>query len=163
VILLNKIDLADAAAIAAVEARIRTINPYAKIVHSARCAVPLDQVIGLDAFSLERVLAVEPDFLTSDHDHEHEEEVTSISLAADQPLDPDRFQVWFGQLIQRAKGILHLAGEDRRYVMQGVHMLIEANFLGPWPPGPRISKLVFIGRNLDTMDLDGGFKACQVD
>jgi len=170
VILLNKTDLADAAAIAAVETRIRTINPYAKIVHSARCAVPLDQVIGLDAFSLERVLAVEPDFLTSDHDHEHEEEITSVSLAADQPLDPDRFQVWFGQIIQRfgtdilrAKGILHLAGEDRRYVMQGVHMLIEANFLGPWPAGPRTSKLVFIGRNLDTMNLAEGFASCQVD
>ena len=170
VILLNKTDLADAAAIAAVEKRIRAINPYAKIVHSARCAVPLDQVIGLDAFSLERVLEVEPGFLTEDHDHEHEEDITSISLAADRPMHPERFQTWFGQIIQRhgidilrAKGILNLAGDDRRYVMQGVHMLIEANFLGPWAPGPRVSKLVFIGRNLADMNLAEGFAACQVD
>jgi len=42
-------------------------------------------------------------------------------------------------------------------------MLIEADFLGPWVPGPRVSKLVFIGRNLADMNLAEGFAACQVD
>lgn len=170
VILLNKTDLAGAAAIAVVEKRIRMINPYAKIIQAARCDVPLDQVIGLDAFSLERVLAAEPNFLTGDHDHEHAEEIVSVSLSAAKPLHPARFHAWFSQIIQRfgpdilrAKGILNLAGEDRRYVMQGVHMLIEANFLGPWESGPRMSKLVFIGRNLADMDLAQGFAACQLD
>ena len=98
-----------------VEARIRKINPYAKIIRTARCAAPLDEVVGLNAFSLDRVLEVEPDFLTSDHDHEHDDDVTSVSFVSETPLDLDRFQKWFGNLLQqrgqdilRSKGILGL-------------------------------------------------------
>jgi G3E family GTPase len=169
VVLLNKVDLVDAAALAAVEARIKSINPYARIVRTERCGIALDQVLGLDAFNLDRVLEIEPDFLDEDHAHEHEEDITSVSLRLDQPLEPTLFNTWFSRLLQekgqdilRSKGILHLAGEDRRFVIQGVHMLMDSSLLGPWPEGPRQSKLVFIGRNLDAMDLREGFEACRV-
>jgi G3E family GTPase len=169
VVLLNKTDLVGDADLGGVEARIRRINPYAKIIRTARCDAPLDAVLGLDAFSLERVLAVEPDFLTSDHDHEHDEDVTSLSLSADAPLDLEKFQTWFGRLLQtrgqdilRSKGILNFAGEADRYVFQGVHMLMDGAPMGPWPEGaPRVSRLVFIGRNLDGMGLREGFEACR--
>lgn len=168
VILLNKVDLVDAAALEAVEGRIRTINPYARIVRTKRCGVALDEVLGLDAFSLERVLEIEPDFLDGDHDHEHEEDITSISLRSEKPLEPALFNRWFGQLLSekgqdilRSKGILHMKGEEQRFVIQGVHMLMDSSLLGPWPEGPRVSKLVFIGRNLDTMALREGFEACR--
>ncbi|MFD1480869.1 GTP-binding protein [Paracoccus nototheniae] len=39
---------------------------------------------------------------------------------------------------------------------------MDSSLLGPWPEGPRQSKLVFIGRNLDSMDLREGFEACRV-
>ena len=42
--------------------------------------MPLNEILDLDAFSLKRVLDVEPDFLTSDHDHEHDDDVTSLSF-----------------------------------------------------------------------------------
>ncbi|MFT3688558.1 CobW family GTP-binding protein [Paenirhodobacter sp.] len=169
VILLNKVDLADGAGLKSVENRIRAINPYAKILHSEKCGVDLDKVLGLDAFSLERVLEIEPDFLDGDHEHEHEEDITSISLHADAPLDPDLFNLWFGRLLRekgqdilRSKGILDFAGSDQRYVIQGVHMLMDGSHLGPWPEGQaRTSKLVFIGRNLDSMALKEGFDACK--
>ena len=83
-------------------------------------------ILGLKAFSLERVLEVEPDFLESDHDHDHDDDVTSVSFVSDTPLDLDRFQSWFGELLQtkgqdilRSKGILDFAGKDERYVFQG--------------------------------------------
>ncbi|MFV0333146.1 MAG: CobW family GTP-binding protein [Tropicimonas sp.] len=169
VILLNKVDLVDGAGLKAIEARIRTINPYAKIVQAEKCGVPLDTVLGLDAFSLERVLEIEPDFLTGDHDHEHEDDVTSISLTLDAPLDPDLFNMWFGQLLRergqdilRSKGILSFLNDDQRFVIQGVHMLMDGNYLGDWPDGqPRSSRLVFIGRDLDSMSLREGFEACR--
>lgn len=169
VVLLNKTDLVGDADLSGVESRIRRINPYAKIIRTARCDAPLDAVLGLNAFSLERVLAVEPDFLTSDHDHEHDEDVTSLSLASDAPLDLAAFQTWFGRLLQtrgqdilRSKGILNFAGEADRYVFQGVHMLMDGAPMGSWPEGaPRVSRLVFIGRNLDGMGLREGFEACR--
>ena len=137
IVLLNKTDLVDPDGLGRVEERIRRINPYARIIRTERCGAELDEVIGLAAFSLERVLAVEPDFLTSDHDHEHDDAVKSLSLVADAPLDFDKFQSWFGQLLQtrgrdilRSKGILDFSEKDDRYVFQGVHMLMDGAPMG---------------------------------
>lgn len=169
IILLNKVDLVDAEALATAEGRIKSINPYAKILRTEKCGVALDQVLGLDAFSLERVLEIEPDFLDESHTHEHEESITSISLSSDVALDENKFQAWFGKLLRergqdilRSKGILDFAGQDERFVVHAVHMLTDGSPLGPWPEGkPRGSKLVFIGRDLDKMGLADGFAACK--
>lgn len=169
IVLLNKIDLVDAETCSRVEARIRAMNPYAKIIQSKKCAVPLDTVLGQSAFDLRRVLEIEPDFLDDDHAHEHDDEVTSVSLESDTPLDPAKFQAWFGQLLRekgqdilRSKGILDIEGEANRYVIQGVHMLMDGDFMGPWPSAEtRHSRLVFIGRGLDQMGLVEGFAACK--
>ncbi len=169
VVLLNKTDLVESDGLDRVETRIRKINPYAKIIRTSRCAAPLNEVVGLNAFSLDRVLEVEPDFLTSDHDHEHDDDVTSVSFVSETPLDLDRFQDWFGKLLQRrgqdilrSKGILDFSGHGDRYVFQGVHMLMDGSPMGPWPEGrPRVSRVVFIGRNLESMGLKEGFEACR--
>ena len=168
VVLLNKTDLVNTDRIGGVEDRIRRINPYAKIIKTERCGASLDEVIGLDSFSLDRVLEVEPDFLTSDHDHEHDEDITSTSLVSDVPLDSTKFQNWFSGILQthgvdilRSKGILEFKGDDDRFVFQGVHMLMDGAPLGTWPEGERTSRIVFIGRNLETMDLENGFAACR--
>ncbi len=49
--------------LAEVEARIRAINPYAKLHKTVNCAVPLDAVLGRNAFDLDRILEIEPPFL----------------------------------------------------------------------------------------------------
>jgi len=167
VLVLNKVDLVGADDLARLEARLRAINPYARILRSHRCDVPLDDILGLQAFDLTRVLQIEPDFLEA-HDHEHDEAVTSLSLTADRPLEPERFMSWFqrllaerGQDILRSKGILDFRGERERFVVQGVHMLMEGDLMGAWPEGePRRSRLVFIGRDLDEAALREGFAGC---
>ena len=80
VILLNKIDLVKDEDIDVVTKRIRKINPFAKIIKTTKCGAPLKEILNLDAFSLKRILEVEPDFLDSDHDHEHDDDITSLSL-----------------------------------------------------------------------------------
>ena len=133
VILLNKIELVEKGDLEKVNNRIRKINPFAKIIKTTRCDAPLDQIVGLNAFSLERILEVEPDFLDSDHDHDHDDDITSLSFVSDIPLDMEKFQTWFGELLRtkgqdilRSKGILDFKGEEERYVLQGVHMLMYA-------------------------------------
>src|SRR6195256_4362016 len=75
VIVLNKTDLVSEADLREVEARIRAINPYAKVHKTERCAIPLSEVLGRNAFDLDRILDIEPAFLERadghDHDHEH--------------------------------------------------------------------------------------------
>jgi len=149
--------------------RIRKINPFAKIIKTTKCGAPLKEILNLDAFSLKRILEVEPDFLESDHDHEHDDDVTSLSFVSDTPLDMEKFQNWFGNLLRtkgqdilRSKGILNFKGEEERYVFQGVHMLMDASPMGSWPKGKdRSSRVVFIGRDLDNMNLKEGFENCK--
>src|SRR6202023_572032 len=115
VILINKTDLVSPEELREVEARIRGINPYAKVHKTQRAQIPLSEVLGRNAFDLDRILDIEPEFLKSDdhdhdhdhhdgHDHEHDhghshgglkhyhdEDMQSISLSNDKPLDPDKF------------------------------------------------------------------------
>src|SRR5207248_1923572 len=72
VILINKTDLVSSEQLSEVEARIRGINPYAKLHKTERAKIPLDAVLGRNAFDLDRILDLEPDFLgTDNHDHHH--------------------------------------------------------------------------------------------
>src|SRR5256885_2768525 len=72
VILINKTDLVGADELAEVEARIRGINPYARVHKTERCQIALPEVLGRNAFDLDRILDIEPAFLeTGDHDHAH--------------------------------------------------------------------------------------------
>src|ERR1700726_897295 len=73
VIVLNKTDLVSKAELAEVEARIRAINPYAKLHRTERCQVALSDVLERGAFDLDRILEIEPEFLDAgaDHDNDH--------------------------------------------------------------------------------------------
>src|SRR6202051_1919544 len=72
VIVLNKTDLVSRAELAEVEARIRAINPYAKLHRTERCQVALADVLDRNAFDLDRILDIEPDFLDAGDDHHHD-------------------------------------------------------------------------------------------
>ena len=167
-IVLNKMDLVTPAEADAVEARIRTINPWAQLIRSEKSQVPLDQVIGRDAFNLARILEHEPDFLSGEDTHTHDDDIQSLSFETDKPIDPEKFNAWIsdllatkGQDLLRTKGILAYEGEDRRFAFQAVHMIADGDYIAPWKPGEaRKSKIVFIGRDLNRPRLRRGFEAC---
>jgi G3E family GTPase len=189
VIVLNKTDLVSKPELAEVEARIRGINPYAKLHRTERCKVALSDVLERGAFDLDRILEIEPDFLEAgdehdhhhDHDHHHhdhghglkhyhDEDMQSLSLRSDKPLDPTKFMPWLqdlvaseGQKILRSKGILAFHDDDDRYVFQGVHMMLEGDHQRKWKQDePRLSRLVFIGRELPEQLIRDGFERCIV-
>src|SRR5262245_42090829 len=129
VILLNKTDLVEPDELREVEMRIRGINAYARLHRTQRCTVALDEVLARDAFNLERILDIEPQFLEADghdhdHDHHHEhdhvhdhgdghahahgglkhyhdEEMQSVALRFERPLDPDKFFPWVQDLVAK--------------------------------------------------------------
>uniref|UniRef100_B8HT50 Cobalamin synthesis protein P47K n=1 Tax=Cyanothece sp. (strain PCC 7425 / ATCC 29141) TaxID=395961 RepID=B8HT50_CYAP4 len=167
VILLNKTDLVEPAVLAELERRIRGMNRLAKIYRTQNAEVEMEALLGVKAFDLRNALALDPDFL-SDTAHEHDETVASVAIVAEGALDGQRLNQWIGELLQtqgpdifRMKGILNIAGEDCRFVFQGVHMLFDGQRDRPWKPGEsRRNELVFIGRNLDEASLKEGFRAC---
>ncbi|MGB6444671.1 MAG: GTP-binding protein [Xanthobacteraceae bacterium] len=186
VILLNKTDLVSRDELADVEARIRGINPYAQVHKTQHAQIALNEVLDRNAFDLDRILDIEPDFLESDdhdhhHDHDHghkhahgglkhyhDEDMQSISLNTDKPLNPDKFFPWVQELVQtegpnilRCKGILSFKEDDRRFVFQGVHMILDGDHQRPWQDGEkRQSRAVFIGRNLPGKKITEGFESC---
>ncbi|MEQ8306189.1 MAG: GTP-binding protein [Hoeflea sp.] len=108
-----------------------------------------------------------------DHDHAapaaiHDLTVESISLRAG-PLNPKRFFPWIEKITQidgpnilRLKGIIAFEGDEDRYVVQGVHMIVEGDHQRAWKEGEkRESRIVFIGRDLDREKLERTFRACQ--
>ncbi|GGF77137.1 cobalamin biosynthesis protein CobW [Azorhizobium oxalatiphilum] len=198
VILLNKTDLVSAEELNEVEARIRGLNPYARLYRTQKSSIAIDKVLNQGAFELDRILALEPAFLEEgepdhvcgpdcghDHGHDHghhhdhghshgglkhyhDEEMQSVSFSTDKPLDADKFFPWVqdvvatdGPSILRSKGILSFKDDPDRFVFQGVHMILDGDHQRPWKPDEeRLSRIVFIGRKLDTAKLEQGFLAC---
>jgi len=168
-LLLNKIDLVEEADLTRVEGKLREINKYAPVLRCQNAAVAMEQVIGIRAFELERVLEMDPEFL-GDGDHMHDETVFSVGFERAGDLDMERTNTWIAKLLQekgvdifRMKGVLSMAGCAERYVYQGVHMLFTGETLTPWGDAPRVNRLIFIGKNLDRKSLEEGFSACLVE
>ncbi|NJP11970.1 MAG: GTP-binding protein [Leptolyngbyaceae cyanobacterium RU_5_1] len=169
VILLNKTDLVTPAELDRLEQRIRAMNAIAHIHRTRDAQVEMDAILGVSAFDLNRALEIDPDFL-SETAHEHDETVYSIAIVESGAVDGEKLNTWLGELLQtqgpdifRMKGILNIAGEDCRYVFQGVHMLFDGKRDRPWKSDQeRKNELVFIGRNLDEARLKEDFRACLV-
>ncbi|MCB4770723.1 GTP-binding protein [Ancylobacter sp. Lp-2] len=168
VILLNKTDLVSEDELKDVELRIRAINPFARIHRTQRSDIAIDKVLGQGAFDLDRIQAIDPDFLEAGHKHFHDEDMRSVSFTSDAPLDPDKFFPWIQELTQRegpnilrSKGILAFKNDPERFVFQGVHMILDGDHQRPWKEDePKVSRIVFIGRKLNVPELEKGFRAC---
>ncbi len=169
-IILNKTDVASAPP-EVIEAHLRALNPFAQITRAERSAVPPGQLLNRHGFALSNVADQLADVVPTDagHHHHHDGWVGSVSLTSDTPLDQTKFETWLQDLllvngtdILRTKAILHVAGHSEKFILQAVNMMVEGDFAGPWDPQvPPISKIVFIGRNLDAAALRRGFESCQ--
>src|SRR5581483_10079365 len=156
VILINKTDLVSAPELTELEARIRGLNPYARVHRTERARIALEEVLGRNAFDLDRILDIEPDFLaTEEHDHDHahhhvhshgnhgadhrhhggglkhyhDEEMQSVSLSTDRPLDPDKFFPWIQDLDPRKElvGIERPIGAQRHRLHFLVVIVLETS------------------------------------
>lgn len=101
--------------------------------------------------------------------HLADSDIGSLSLRSSRPMSYDKISAWIAWLVEtqgrdilRLKGILDVAGDDRRLVVQAVHMQMEGDFQRPWhAQEQRLSRIVLIGRGLDRTSLQRGFEACE--
>jgi len=107
------------------------------------------------------------------HHHDHEDHVgaagiSSVSLSTEKLINPQKLLPWLNDYTQahgpdllRLKGIIAFPDEPKRFVVQGVHMILEGDTQRDWRDDEkRVSRLVFIGRNLDRKQLEDAFAAC---
>jgi len=138
VILLNKIDLVTPEKLQEVEARIKRMNGTVRVIHTEKAVAPLDDVVGIQGFNLERIQEIDPELIPKPkkhdhhhehdehcapdcgHDHEHHEEhvhrhdesVTSVGILLPGELNEKKVNKWFATLLMEK-------GQDL-YRMKGV-------------------------------------------
>ncbi|CAA7406522.1 unnamed protein product [Spirodela intermedia] len=162
-IILNKIDLVDEHDLHMLTRKIKHINGMAQIKHAKFGLVDMDFVLGVGGYDLDSGLSLpdehgEHHHHRHDHNHDHEHH----------HHDHDHANDWLERLVDekgddlyRMKGILSVSDPAGRYVFQGVHSMLDGCPGKPWEENEkRISKLVFIGKNLDEEALRKGFRGC---
>lgn len=198
-IILNKTDLVQETALVSLENRINDINTMAKLRRGLQAAVPVDYVLGVGGFDLDRIEEQlegssedheieghhrehshesgphahdhghgHHEHGSHHHDHHHDDEVQSISLEIEGNMDLDTTNYVLGALVQthgetlyRMKGVLSIEGYDERFVFQGVHMLFDGTPDRKWRVDEkRVSKMVFIGKDLVKEEFEEAFRSC---
>ncbi len=172
VLLLNKTDLVRAAALDALEARVRAMNAAARIYRTHNAVIDPERILNIGGFDLGRALELEPEFLATaphseHHDHEHDSQITSVGLTMPGDLDPQKLEAWLDELLAtrgpdlfRMKGVLALRDDPHRFIFKGVHRMVDSRVDRPWGTAPRQNALTFIGRNLDRAALEAAFRSC---
>ena len=179
---ISKADLVDEPQLAALSARLRRMNPRAPQSTVAFGDVVLDEVFDVCGFNLTPDLELEPpapcheadhasnDHCADAHHHHHDDDVRSFVFRSERPFHPGRFGQLMnaivtahGAALLRYKGVLHMAGLDRRVIFQGVHQLMSHDAGSPWARDDRReSKLVFIGMDLPQALLTRSLQQCLI-
>ena len=100
--------------------------------------------------------------------HQHLEDVTAVSLREDRPLAYERLIAALAQFVQtygddlyRVKGLVRFADQDRPVIVQGVQRVFSPFvFADSWPRGKAETRLVLIGKGLDSVWIRERFAAC---
>ena len=106
-----------------------------------------------------------------DHHHaQHSDDIAAFVFRSERPFDPERLDQFLGSMVQvfgpsmlRYKGVLSMAGAERKVVFQGVHQIMGSDLGAKWEAEEaRGSKMVFIGKNLPKDVFIRGLEQCLV-
>jgi G3E family GTPase len=169
-ILLNKCDLVeDEKELEDVEKRIRLINKAVAIKRTTNSEIDMTFILGIQAFSLDKIMESDDGFLADGHEHSHDSRVSSVGIDVPGEVVQQKLNQWIGWLLKekgvdlfRSKGVLAVKGMEQKFVFQAIHMLFANSQEGAWQPDEeRRCKMVFIGKNLDREELTTGFMKCM--
>ncbi|MCU1731615.1 MULTISPECIES: GTPase [unclassified Pseudomonas] len=165
-LLLSKTDLADSQSVEALTDRLGRINRRAPIRVVDNGRIDLAELLDVRGFNLNADLggglSLRPVAGPATPDR-----ISSMVLRTETPLDIDRLSDFMNELLEehgkqllRYKGVLNIAGEDRRLVFQGVLKLYGFDWDTEWAEGEaRESVMVFIADQLPEEKIRAGFEA----
>jgi G3E family GTPase len=183
-LVLTKTDLAGPAALAALEGRLRALNPGAPLHRAVLGDIGPDILLAAGPYDpaakspeVAAWLDAEAWATAQAHHHghrhahdvnRHDARIQSFCLTFDEPLPLEGLATWLemlvatrGEALLRVKGLLNLAGEDQPVVLHAVqHVFHPPARLAAWPAGhDRRSRLVFILRDLPRQAVENGLAA----
>ncbi|XP_077600295.1 zinc-regulated GTPase metalloprotein activator 1-like [Stigmatopora nigra] len=164
--IINKTDLVEEAELAQIRDTVRSINSVVKILETQRSRVNVSDVLDLHSFDTKdgEKLAEKLNIAKPTRPH-LDKSISTVTFEVAGSLSEDALNVFIQDLLWektlqnkegqamnviRLKGMVSLATKAHQVMLQGVHELYELNETPQlWEGQPRISRLVFIGRNLD--------------
>jgi G3E family GTPase len=165
-LVLTKTDLAEPAAVEALIARLRQLNPAAPLIRAVQGKVDAAQILDVGLYDpvkreadIQRWLPAEA---YDDHHHHHDVnrhgDIRAFCITRDQPVPWPEFRRWLDALaslrgpdLLRMKGVVNVEGEDQPIALHGVqHVFHPPAKLPRWPQGDsRQTRLVFIVRGIE--------------
>merc|ERR1712051_1135351 len=123
--MLNKCDVATEEELQDVERRIRAINATVPIKRTTNSEVDMDYILGIRAFSLDKIIEMDDAFLSDEHDHQHDDRVSSVGIDVVGEVSQQKLNDWIGWLLKekgvdlfRSKGVLAVQGMKQKFVYQ---------------------------------------------
>jgi G3E family GTPase len=171
-ILLTKTDLADAAACAAIESRLRAINPVAPLLRARHGAIEPAQLFDIGGYdpagkSMDVGRWIEEERYAGRDAHHgdgappgvnrHDDHIRALCLALDRPVCGEALDRWLEGLLRfkgpdllRFKAIINVAELPGPLVVHGVqHVIYPPVVLKAWPSEDRRTRMVFITYDID--------------
>ncbi len=190
-LLLSKTDLVDPQQLAALQERLKRMNPRASMHRVHFGDMPVADILDIRGFNLNDKLHVDPEFLAMEeeehddhacgahcdhghhrptHDARHTDGIAAFAFKSTRPFDVNRLDEFLGQLVQvygpdmlRYKGVLFMHGGERKVVFQGVHQIMGTDLGAKWSENEtKESKMVFIGKDLPKSVFISGLQQCLV-
>jgi G3E family GTPase len=168
-LVVNKVDLVTPTELRWVEDALIGINGSCERIHAQDANVPAERVLNIGGFDLKRIaLGVGGCAKSGGTAKHHRHEIETISLELPGELDASRLWGWLegftvrnGSEVFRGKGILAIKDVPERMVFQGVHGIFRLTLGQPWVDEQRLSQVVFIGRNLDRVEILSSLEDCM--
>ncbi len=172
VIVMTKVDVAPAGAIARLRGRLALIAPAAPILEAVEGDVDPDRLFrGFgDLDEIARPTADDPGHHHDHADHDpnrHDDRIAAVSVIREAPLEWAAVRTWLqsvaslrGADLLRVKGIVNVAGLAAPIVIHGVqHVFDPPRRLDRWPDGDHRTRIVLIARDLDGAGLEAALDA----
>ncbi|MGV8919066.1 MAG: GTPase [Pseudomonas sp.] len=164
-LLVSKRDLVDDAAFDALSERLTRINRRAPIRTVEHGNIDLAELLDVRGFNLNADLGAGMTLRPLAPAGRSIDRISSLVLRSEKPLDLDKLSEFMNELLEdhgkqllRYKGVLNIAGEDRKLVFQGVLKLYGFDFDVEWAEGEkRESVIVFIADELPEEKIRAGF------
>lgn len=163
-VLLNKTDLLDADALAAVRAEVaKELPPAVKVVEAQGGELPLEVLLGLNCETELHIDSRRTHHDEEDEDHDHDEfDAFDVVLpeAEEARLLAALKEAVARHGILRVKGFAAIPGKAMRLLVQGVGQRFDRHFDRAWRADEaRQTRLVLIGQDLDRVAIEAELKA----
>ena len=152
---------------AAIADLLKTTNATAPIYYTERSKIDLANILNLQAFSTEKVAEIKTNVVPGRGSHT--DGISTVCLEQCQSVHLTDFIPYLGNLVWesemtifRIKGVVFVSGSEVKHIVQGVHDVFECvPTTESWVDEVRCSKIVFIGKGLNTEILEKGLVRCS--